>query len=175
MTSVKRRVCPHSPVSTFPLTATTGASVFKVSKIPGPPTSPAWRIRSEPRRARTASSRNNPCVSEINPTIFLSLGNFLHRERSPKHLYLTSRSNTARLVQLPQSRHVNQICHASPIVSRHFHSTFTISSAFTRACSTCKPQWRCGPVTRPVAPTLPRTVPASTSSPTFASISEKWQ
>ena len=54
-----------------------------------------------------------------------------------------------------------------------FSSNFTMCSGFTRALSTVSPQCRCGPVTRPVAPTLPRAAPASKVSPTFASISER--
>src|SRR5580692_238079 len=46
----------------------------------------------------------------------------------------------------------------------------TISIALTRARSTSSPQCKWGPVTRPVAPTLPITSPTFTSSPTFASI-----
>src|ERR1700741_1179845 len=51
----------------------------------------------------------------------------------------------------------------------------TICKAFTRDRSTDKPQCKCGPVTRPVAPTLPRTAPTAILSPTFASISDRWQ
>ncbi len=54
-----------------------------------------------------------------------------------------------------------------------FASNFTMCSGFTRALSTVSPQCRCGPVTRPVAPTFPRAAPASKVSPTFASISER--
>jgi len=54
-----------------------------------------------------------------------------------------------------------------------FARSFTICSGFTRALSTVKPQCRCGPVTRPVAPTLPSTAPASKASPTFTPISER--
>ncbi len=54
-----------------------------------------------------------------------------------------------------------------------FSSNFTMCSGFTRALSTVSPQCRCGPVTRPVAPTFPRAAPASKVSPTFASISER--
>ncbi len=60
-----------------------------------------------------------------------------------------------------------------PRVRAQFSSSLTICSGFTRARSTVKPQCRCGPVTRPVAPTLPSTAPASKSSPTFTSISER--
>ena len=54
-----------------------------------------------------------------------------------------------------------------------FSSNFTMCNGFTRALSTVSPQCRCGPVTRPVAPTFPRAAPASKVSPTFASISER--
>src|SRR5258708_7383600 len=50
---------------------------------------------------------------------------------------------------------------------------FTICSGFTRALSTVSPQWRCGPVTRPVAPTFPRSADGPTSSPAFTEISER--
>ncbi len=154
MASVNGRLRPQASVSTFPRTATTGAIVSSLLRISGPPTSPAWRIRSEPRSARTASSRSSPCVSDINPRIFISLFKFF-------------RGKQKRISSLPKL-HFREI--ASPLPN-----TLTISSAFTRARSTCRPQCRCGPVTRPVAPTFPKTVPATTSSPTFASISEKWQ
>ena len=36
-------------------------------------------------------------------------------------------------------------------------------------------QCRCGPVTRPVAPTAPMRAPASTVSPAFTAIEERWQ
>ena len=38
----------------------------------------------------------------------------------------------------------------------------------------CAPQWRCGPVTRPVAPTLPMSWPRSTVSPTATSARLRW-
>ena len=50
----------HGSASTLPHTATTGAIFFNASKISGLPTSPAWRISSDPRRASTASSRSKP-------------------------------------------------------------------------------------------------------------------
>jgi hypothetical protein len=52
-------------------------------------------------------------------------------------------------------------------------SNFTICRGFTLALSTVRPQCRCGPVTRPVAPTFPRTAPASKVSPTFTPISDR--
>src|SRR6267378_3701356 len=54
-----------------------------------------------------------------------------------------------------------------------FPNNLTSCSGFTRALSTVSPQCRCGPVTRPVAPTFPSTAPASNSSPTFTSISDR--
>src|SRR4029077_17069482 len=44
-----------------------GATLINLSRISESPTSPAWTISSEPRNASNASSRNNPCVSEISP------------------------------------------------------------------------------------------------------------
>src|SRR5882724_9818975 len=52
-------------------------------------------------------------------------------------------------------------------------SSLTICKGFTRALSTVRTQWRCGPVTRPVAPTFPSTSPASRISPTLALISDR--
>lgn len=152
MVSVKGNLRPHASVSTFPRTATTGAMSLRRVRISGPPTSPAWRIRSEPRNARTASSRSSPCVSDIKPRIFISLFKFFRGKQK----------RISSVLKL----HFREI--ASPLPN-----TLTISSAFTRARSTCRPQCKCGPVTRPVAPTFPKTVPATTSSPTLASISEK--
>src|SRR2546430_12823437 len=57
--------------------------------------------------------------------------------------------------------------------SGEFSNSFTRSIGFTRARSTVSPQCKCGPVTRPVAPTFPTTVPASRTSPAFTSISER--
>lgn len=59
------------------------------------------------------------------------------------------------------------------IYCRAFSNNLTRSSGFTRARSTVNPQCRCGPVTRPVAPTFPSTAPVSTLSPAFTSISER--
>src|SRR5277367_4345950 len=72
------------------------------------------------------------------------------------------------------------VCHRVCVSKRYWRSfpiprSFTTSSALTRVCCTSNPQCRCGPVTRPVAPTLPKTVPGPTVSPTWASIPEKWQ
>jgi len=66
------------------------------------------------------------------------------------------RSTSARLLTLP-----------------HGPRSLTICNGFTRAFPTVNPQWRCGPVTRPVAPTFPRTAPASRTSSTFTPISER--
>src|SRR2546425_5808162 len=57
--------------------------------------------------------------------------------------------------------------------SGEFPNSFTSNSGFTRARSTVSPQCKCGPVTRPVAPTFPSTAPASRASPAFTSISER--
>ena len=62
---------------------------------------------------------------------------------------------------------------AAPGVPTQGSSSLTICKGFTRALSTVRPQWRCGPVTRPVAPTFPSTSPASRISPTFALISDR--
>jgi len=62
----------HGPLSTLPLTATTGATAHNCSMIPGLPTSPAWIIRSDPFSAVNASGRKRPCVSEMSPTIAAS-------------------------------------------------------------------------------------------------------
>src|SRR4029077_10331896 len=66
-TAVSGQLNDHEPVSTLPRTATIGAISLNLSRISGSPTSPAWTISSEPRNASNASSRNNPCVSEISP------------------------------------------------------------------------------------------------------------
>jgi len=62
---------------------------------------------------------------------------------------------------------------AAPGVPTQGPSSLTICRGFTRALSTVRAQWRCGPVTRPVAPTFPSTSPASRISPTFALISDR--
>ncbi len=62
---------------------------------------------------------------------------------------------------------------AAPGVLAQGPTSLTICKGFTRALSTVRPQWRCGPVTRPVAPTFPSTSPASRISPTFALISDR--
>src|SRR5216684_1003772 len=68
-TSVSARARAHEAVSTLPRTAVTGAIFASASRILGAPTSPAWRMRSDPRRASTASARSRPCVSEITPRV----------------------------------------------------------------------------------------------------------
>ena len=45
----------------------------------------------------------------------------------------------------------------------------------TRASFRLTFQCRCGPVARPVAPTLPSTPPRGSSSPTFTPMAERWQ
>jgi len=64
------------------------------------------------------------------------------------------------------------IC-AAPGAPTQGPNSFTICRGFTRALSTVRPQWRCGPVTRHVAPTFPNTSPASRISPTFGLISDR--
>src|SRR5581483_4869986 len=53
--------------STLPRTAVTGAISANLPIISGLPMSPAWTMYFEPLRARTASGRSTPCVSEITP------------------------------------------------------------------------------------------------------------
>ncbi len=130
MTSVKGRVCPQAPVSTFPRTATTGARALNVSKISDEPTSPACRITSEPRSACTAAFLSSPCVSEINPTIFLSLGNFLHCEALSRQVYSTSKLNSERLDRRPQLVPAELIEDPQPISAKSFPIIFTAPSRY---------------------------------------------
>src|SRR5271163_154102 len=66
-TSVSGRESAQGSMSTLPRTAVTGAICASASRISGAPMSPAWRMRWDPRRARIASGRRRPCVSEITP------------------------------------------------------------------------------------------------------------
>ena len=88
---------PHAPSSMLPRTTTTGASFRSASRIAGLPTSPAWMMSSEPRIASTASSRSNPCVSEISPTI-LVFSRGLWRESSRGSPVGSARAVILRLV-----------------------------------------------------------------------------
>ena len=45
----------------------------------------------------------------------------------------------------------------------------------TKARLSATPKCRCGPVTRPVAPTLPMTAPRATAGPTCTPIADRWQ
>ena len=60
--------CAQAPLSMFPRTALTGATVRKASRSAAPPMSPACTISSEPRSAWTAAGRSRPWVSAIRPT-----------------------------------------------------------------------------------------------------------
>src|ERR1700730_11727243 len=59
------------------------------------------------------------------------------------------------------------------------HTTYRITVSatslvgLTRALFTVTPQCKCGPVTRPVAPTIPITAPAFTVSPVATSVADK--
>ena len=48
------------------------------------------------------------------------------------------------------------------------------ASGSTRAPPSSTAKWRCGPVTRPVAPTVPMTWPAATGSPAATRVSARW-
>jgi hypothetical protein len=52
----------------LPTTANTGAAVCNISTTSGPPTSPACKITSTPRRASSTADDTKPWVSEIKPT-----------------------------------------------------------------------------------------------------------
>src|ERR1035438_9622682 len=66
-TSVSGSSPVQSPLSTLPRTAVIGAMSRSLSRISDAPTSPAWMMWSDPRRASTASGRSRPCVSEMTP------------------------------------------------------------------------------------------------------------
>src|SRR5262245_52002370 len=66
-TSCSGRADAQAPPSTLPRIATTGATAASAARTCEPPTSPACRIRSTPRRALSASGRTRPWVSEIRP------------------------------------------------------------------------------------------------------------
>src|ERR1700681_2231880 len=68
-TSVSGRPRAHEAVSTLPRTAVTGAIFASASRISGAPISPAWRMRSDPRRASTDPGRSRPWASEITPRV----------------------------------------------------------------------------------------------------------
>src|SRR6266404_9484734 len=68
-TSVVGRESAQVPVSTLPRIAVTRAISASASRISGAPTSPAWRMRSDPRKASTAWRRRRPWVSEITPRV----------------------------------------------------------------------------------------------------------
>src|ERR1700737_1000539 len=59
------------------------------------------------------------------------------------------------------------------------HTTYRITvsatslGGLTLALFTVTPQCKCGPVTRPVAPTFPITAPAFTASPSATSVTDK--
>jgi hypothetical protein len=57
----------HAAVSLLPRTAVTGASAASASRIAGSPMSPPCTMRSQPRKAASASGRSRPCVSEMRP------------------------------------------------------------------------------------------------------------
>ena len=62
----------HAPVSTSPADGGYGRDVRERLENFGSPASPAWKMRSDPRRASTAGSSRR-CVSEITPRITRSL------------------------------------------------------------------------------------------------------
>src|SRR5690349_12977928 len=65
--------------------------------------------------------------------------------------------------------------HRSPEGCYRFVPIASRSSGSIRAVPSLAPQWRCGPVTRPVMPARPMRSPLCTASPTATRNSDRWK
>src|SRR6267378_5719533 len=125
-------------------------------------------LRTSPK---TMAERYHKNGFDNSTSVPLSFSHFLRCHFSQ----LSRSASLSSLVSRPAHSFHSLLALADPCLcpTAGFPNNFTSCSGFTRALSTVSPQWRWGPVTRPVAPTFPSTSPVSKTSPTFTSISER--
>ena len=103
------------------------------------------------------------------------LGKLCHSALEPFPYFLTSLLHYFRASRLRNLSFFLSLAPSERETARSHGSRATICIPFTRAFRIVSPQCKCGPVTRPVAPTLPISCPASAFSPGVTPISDRWQ